>query len=369
MLPKPDDDDLKRLAEIRDRNCVTVYANPEEWSGESMHTPGRAAESIRLVVDLLNDRAADADEVRAIEDVLRGVVSSGSANDPEAKGVALFATSDGVSVFRVGVQQRREIYVGDRFLVAPLLWAVQPAPPAMVLALSPNDVRLVRVAPQPPAAVHVAHLPRDLKSTVLLDLSGDRDTLAHLRNSEDPKERLLEFSRAVDHAIEPALAPERPLLILAAAEPIVDIYREASAYPKLLDETIAGNPDEASPHELAAAAVPILLRWRDAELDRAIHRMEELPDHELVVTDLPQIAAAAAAGAVDTVFVDPDQPALDGDVDQGGAESAGERDLVEEALRGALRSRTTVVPVGAARLPGSSRAVAILRYPFSTEAV
>src|SRR5687767_7735657 len=48
----------------------------------------------------------------------------------------------------------------------------------------------------------------------------------------------------------PASAP----MVLAAVEHLVPVWRHASTYPHLVDETLAGNPEGLGSHELHAGA-------------------------------------------------------------------------------------------------------------------
>ena len=63
-----------------------------------------------------------------------------------------------------------------------------------------------------------------------------------------------QYARLVDRALRPVLAGLGLPLILAAAEPLDSIYRSVNSYPQLAARGIAGNPEDASEAELAAAA-------------------------------------------------------------------------------------------------------------------
>ena len=116
-----------------------------------------------------------------------------------------------------------------------------------------------------------------------------------------------QYARHVDRAIRPVLAGLGLPLILAAAEPLDSIYRSVNGYPKLAARSIAGNPEDASAAELAAAARAILDAVYAAQLERRPqHASSARSNAGRGATDLTDVARAATFGAVDTLMVDID---------------------------------------------------------------
>ena len=82
-----------------------------------------------------------------------------------------------------------------------------------------------------------------------------------------------QYARAVDRALSPVLASLGIPLILAAAEPLDAIYRVRERVPGPgFEDGITGNPEHASPAELAAAARPLLDARYASELDEVRER-------------------------------------------------------------------------------------------------
>lgn len=366
MLERPQLRDARRVAEIHAPWCVTVYGTAEDWLHGNQITAGAAAQ-IRSVRQRLTEAGAPAAVVAAMQARLQAVAEpdayAGGAVDSSAQAVAVFASESGVETFALTTSPTPRVSVADRFLVGPLVAAaLDLIPPVFVLALSEREVRLLDVTAHPVAVVPVPGLPRDLESTVALDLTGDRQTLAHLRTSEDPKTRLAEYSRAIDRTVEPVVRGHGGLLIIAAAEPLASIYRATTDYPLVAAGTIVGNHDGVPAHELAALAVPLTEAHRTVEVERQLARFAELPARALVATELSTILDAARAGAIDTLFVDVDRQVAASSDASAGASAA---DLVDEVVRDALDSDARIVPVRATDLPTQDPVAAVLRFPIS----
>lgn len=363
MATQPLQSDVQRLADVRAPWCVTIYGNVDAWL-RGNHPSELAEEQVRSAIDGLRIGGAPSEIVDRFRDQLSRVSTPPESHpgrvDRRARSAGIFATENRTEVFSLTNVSAPWVGVADRFLIGPLLeGTLALIPPVFTLAISENEVRLVDVTAHPVTVIEVPGLPRDLESTIALDVTGDRDSFAHLRISEDPKGRLREYARAVDRAIEPVLRDAGAMLVIAAAEPIASIYRSMTSHPLVASSTISGNHDGDSIHELADLAVPIIARHRREVLEEHLARFSERPARGLVSVDLDEVARAAREGAIDTLFVDLGRriPAT--------AEAFGGRsslDRVDEIVRHALSSDATIVPVLADDLPTPDPVAAILRY-------
>lgn len=363
MLNRPQPRDVTRLGEVRAPWCVTVYGAIDDWS-RGNHPSPLAQAQIRSAADELRRMGATPEVVDAVrgrlEQVAEHSVEAPGQLDPHARAVAIFATARELESYVLPTSPEPWVGVGDRFLIGPLLEGVLGLhPPVMVLALSESEVRLIDASARPVAALDVAGLPRDFEDALALDLTNDRQTLSHLRTSEDPKERLLQYARVIDEAIEPVLRREGALLVIAAAEPLASIFRAATRHPLVAASTIVGNHDGDSPFELADLAGPAIEQHRRAGVEAQLARFAESPARGLVAAEIHEIAERARVGAVDTLFVDVDRRhPLDAETTFGPATI----DLVDEIVRSALATDATIVPVRAIDLPTTDPVAAVLRY-------
>lgn len=355
---------VRRLAEVRAPECVTVYAEAQSWL-RGNHVTSAAASQLRAVTDKLESDGVEPSKVAAIRAQFEHVMTNRRAEhlstEPRVKSVAMFVTPDICEVFVLTTAPAPWVSVTDRFLVGPLMQAALAlVPPVYVLAASENRVRLVDVTALPAASVPVSELPRDLNSTLRLDLTGDRDTLAHLRTSEDPKERLHEFARAIWATVAAPVTAAGAVVSIAAAEPFLSIL-EASAPAHLpLISTIPGNQDESSVDRLAELAALVAEQHQARILDAQLSRLSDAS--ELALRDYSPIWWALGEGAVDRLFLDTDwRDSIAGDNTSDPAQDAG-----DALLRAALATGATVVPLSPQASGEIGHYAALLRYPIET---
>lgn len=361
-MSPPTIDQVRDLAEVRAGLCVTVYGPIEHWMGESGSVSEANAVCALIEHQLRASGASDADTSIIIGRLRESSDRIGRADVRVVPTIGIFATVDRVTVQPMTTRPTPVALVSDRFLIGPLVAAALAAiPPIFVLAVSANAVRLIDATVIPAEAVPVADLPIDLEQTVRLDLTGDRQTLAHLRTSEDPKTRLREYSRAIAKAVEPALRTRAPLLVIAATEPLASMVRSALGSLGVADEIIAGNHDDASAADLAALAAPIAERARDLRARHQLDRFAEMPSRGRALIELREVVDACRSGAVDALLVDVDCRVP---IPSQAFAAAITLDLVDEAVRSALDTDASIVPVGKAELPSSDPVAAILRYPL-----
>ena len=366
MQSRPQQLDVQRIADVRAPWCVTVYGDVDAWL-RGNHATETAGSQIRAAVSALRAAGASQPVIDAVRERLTQVANPASRAttiDRRARTIAVFATEHDVEVFTLTSSAQPWVGVADRFLIGPLLeGALALLPPFFVLALSEKQVRLIDVTAHPARLVDTPGLPADLESTIALDLTGDRETLAHLRTSEDPKVRLREYSRAIDRVVAPALRHAGAVLVLAATEPLASIYRSETSHPLVTSSAIAGNHDGATVEALADLAAPIVEAHRRDTIESHLTRYAELPARGLVLADLEGIARAAQEGAIETLFVDVDRRI---GVPAEAFESHFALDRVDEIVRHAMSSGADIVPVHADDLPTPDPVAAVLRYALQT---
>ena len=259
MSVEPDLSDVRRIASVRAPWCITIYGDADSWlrgSGDG----GAADRQVRATITRLRAEGVSENAVNDARHRLteaRALIGTWGALDHHRASIAVFATESSVETFLFPEPPEWWVGVSRQFLVGPLLaGALARLPRAFVLAISESSVRLVDVTATPPHAIDVPGLPSDLRSALDRDPRDDRTGLARLRLAVDRRERLNEFARVVDSALDPVLRRARALLIIAAAEPMASIMRVALSYRVLATSRIPGVHDDDTPYELAEAAAP-----------------------------------------------------------------------------------------------------------------
>jgi hypothetical protein len=361
---------IDRLLQSRHSASVSIYLATSPISNgdaERIELKNLAAAGKRQLELAAVERA----EVSAIDEAIAELADDAAFWRHQARSLAIFATPEALTTFRLPNQLVGLVEVSDRFHVKPLLRALTFPHVGFVLALAQGSVRLLElVEGLAPAEVHVPELPRDVASAAGKSSITDRAPSGRIQGSEGQKVRMRQYARQIDQALRPLLNGVDVPLILAATEPLDSIFRSVSTYPQLAPTTIAGNPEATSDVELVAGARAVLDELYTSELD-AIHELyrRRASEHR-AAADIVDVARAATFGAVDTVLVDMDE-VVPGVVDEEtGAVTFMEGDdavgygVVDEIARRVWLTGGRVLAVRREDLPAGGSVAAILRYPL-----
>ncbi len=360
---------IGRLLESRHPATVSIYLPADPASpgdAERIELQNLATEARRQ----LELAGIDAASVATIDDAIAELGEDDEFWRHQARSLAIFATPERQTTFRLPNRLVGAVEVSDRCHVKPLLRALTFPHVCFVLALAQGSVRLVEVTPDlAPVEVRVPELPRDVASAAGKASIKDRSPSGRSQGSEGQKVRMRQYARQIDQALRPLLNGLDVPLILAAAEPIDSIYRSVNTYPHLVAATIPGNPEATSDADLATAARAVLDEVYATEL-REIHELYGLRDAEdRAASDVVNVARAATFGAVDTVLVDIDE-VVPGVVDEGTGSvtfvdenDATSYGVIDEIARRVWLQGGRVLAVRRADIPGGGSVAAILRYP------
>lgn len=362
----PTDAELRAIAAARALHCVSIYLPTGPLPSDAERSRRELSNHLAAAVDQLEAAGADPHDVDAISASITALVDDSFFWSYQASSLAVFATADAVRTFRLPNRLSPTVQVSDRLHLKPLLRTLTVPQSAFVLALSQNAVRLIEVSGDAPAGeVAVDDLPEN--AARVFSTRGDNDS-ARLIGDEGVTTLLGNYSRQIDSALRTTLLGAGLPLIVAGAEPLASIYRGVCRYDGLVADGIAGNPDETSAADLAAAARPILDRLGADQVTALRARLTEAIGTGRGTSDLSDLARAATYGALDVLMIDVDR-SISGTLDErSGALTLSETDdaidygVVDEIARRALLTGARVVAVRADDMPDGSAAAGIMRF-------
>jgi hypothetical protein len=276
------------------------------------------------------------------------------------------------------------VIVANRFHIKPLLPLLSGNGRFYILALSQNEVRLLRGTRE---SLHEMKLPPDVPRNLATALhyddaerqlqfysgqpagSGRRGAVFYgtAAPSDVIKDQIGRFFHQVDQGIHPLLHENAPL-VLAGVAYLLPIYRQASAYPYLLPEGIPGNPEDTPPEALHAAAWAVVREYFQQTEQAAAREYRNRMGTGRTANRIEVIVPAAAVGRVRTLFVLPDYAQWGryetdtGRVVLGTQATPLGEDLVDRVALETLRHRGTVYAVQPEQMPEVTPLAAILRY-------
>jgi len=234
------------------------------------------------------------------------------------EGFAVYAAPNFFRWYRCPERFGELALVSDWFHVTQLFPLLSVERPFCVLALSQNDVRLIRATRTDATLVDLGELPRRLPDALLTEppgqelqhhvvsVGGSRPAVAfhgHGSGLDHRKDEIREFFHRLDRGLRPFLPDRDVPLVLAGVDYLIPIYREANSHRGLLPESIQGNPEDQTPQALASRAWERVRPYLDAADRVAADRYEELAGGNRVSNDLATILRAAHEGRVSDLFL------------------------------------------------------------------
>lgn len=362
--------DIEGIAALREPGCVSIYlptgTTPPEADRARIELKNHLSQAVRALEAL----GVAKPRIAAVQAEGELILDDRDFWRYQSRSLAVFLDGEVAQTFRLPNRLNSVCEVADRFYVKPLLRAVTFPQSALILALAQNSVRLIRIAAEAPATlVDVDGMPQDVAAAAGLTSISGRSPDGRIQGSEGQKVRMLEYVQAIDRALHPLLANSTEPLILAAAEPLTGIFRGASSYPHLVDETIGGNPEEKTEEELSTAARGVL----DALYARKTEALKDDFEARIAagtaLVDLSDIARAATFGAVEALVFDIDRRVPGTVDDESGAislapdDAPGHYGVVDEIIRRSLASKAKVYAVRAEDVPGGGALAAAVRFP------
>jgi hypothetical protein len=172
----------------------------------------------------------------------------------------------------------------------------------------------------------------------------------------------------VDKGLDPLLDQKSPLLI-ASVDYLAAIYREASSYPNILEETLTANLSEVSDAALWEMAAEIIEPISERNKKTKWENFEQFHGTGKATTQLNKILEAGVGGRIDTLFIAPgterwgtfDQDSLEMKTVEAPAPEV--ESLVNLALLLTLQQGGNVYEMQPGDMPGDNTAAAALfRY-------
>lgn len=274
-------------------------------------------QAARLALEAQDLRSNDiADLLQPLEDLLA---------DPlfwrhQQAGLAVFRSPDYLAVFRSPLPLPDAHRLGPRFWLGPLLPFAQPFAGFYVLQISKKEALLHRadafgmtpvdLSDELPAGLAEVTQYYDFEEELQGRPSGGGGLTAAYTSDDSNREQkekdhlLADYFRLVDAAVTARLgAAQTAPLLLASVAYFQPLYRAVNSYPHLHAGGLTGNFDHTPPPELHALATALLGDGLAHTQQQRVAEYQNGSGSGLVAPDTRQVLTAAAAGRVQTLFL------------------------------------------------------------------
>jgi Bacterial archaeo-eukaryotic release factor family 7 len=377
---------LEKLAQQRNPICISMFLPTHRAGAERRQDPIRLKNLMR---ECENRIAASEIKPAQAKDVLasvRQLVEQSAFWRLQGDGLALYLTDGLFEYFRLPLSLPERIAIAGRFDVKPLLPLFTAGGRFYLLGLSQKRVRLFEGSRFGIHEIDLQNVPQGVQDALKYDVrehqqqvhSGTGARGATRKQAgvfhgqgvgvDDAKERTLEYFHQVDRGLKGVLKDLFAPLVLAGAEELFPIFREANTHRALVENGVKGNPDGMRPDELHRAALKVLEPYWDAARRRAVLEYESLLGTGRASNDLHEILRAAYQGRVESAFIPTDIERWGRyDAEQDAFEvhtspEPGDEDLVNEVAIQTIVKHGAIYAITPQAIPGASPVAAVFRY-------
>ncbi len=312
-------EELKKLTAKPGGWCVSIYMPTHRMSPETKQDPIRLKNLIREAEERLKSGGIRSPEAKKLLKSAKALIKDGLFWQYQAEGLAIFISSDLFYHYRLPLQFDELVVVADRFHIKPLLPIFGQENRFYILALSQNETRLFQCTRYSVTEIKLENVPRSLSEALKYDepekqlqfhtrapsTGGERAAMFHGHGvgKEDAKDNLLRFFQQLDQGLPALIGNQNAPLVLAGVDYLFPIYREASHYPRLMDNGILGNPEGLNGEELHEQAWRIVEPYFHRAQEEAFSKYRQFAGNGKVSNNTKEIISAAYDGRIDTLFV------------------------------------------------------------------
>ncbi|MFO7897681.1 MAG: hypothetical protein R6V58_01320 [Planctomycetota bacterium] len=386
-MPRIKETEFRSLATHQAPHSVSILMPTHRAGMAIRQDPIRFKNLLRDAEEQLERTGLRDADARAKLEPLAALIDDEGFWRRQSDGLAVYV-DDREHIFRVPLALEETALVGRRFHLKPLLPLLQDDSRFYVLALGQNSVRFFEASRHGIRSVPLEDAPENLAAALRLDGPQEhvefhtgtqshgpaegRPAVYHGQGAgvdeREKKKRLAEYCHQIDASVYRKIGDQRVPLVLAAAEPLLSIYRQANRYPALGDHVVRGNYEQTSPKDLHAAAVDVVRDEFGAERRAALGRYQRLAGTDRVSSDLEDILRAANNRQVETLFVSVDVTRWGGidesqqTVDIHDEREPGDEDLLNVAALLTAHTGGAVFATARDEVPEDSDAVAVFRF-------
>ncbi|GAA4467929.1 hypothetical protein GCM10023156_58470 [Novipirellula rosea] len=314
MLQPLDDQNLKELASVSAYPCVSILMRTHRSGRETQQGPIRLKNLLKEASEKL--KAAGHDD--GILDELASKTNQHDFWQHQGEGLAIYLTPDDYRMFRLNHSVDEQVYIGEMFLLQPLVRESNSTGKYFVLSLSWEEAKLYRADSTTfnlvettalPAKFHELVLPRDpeesLQNTSHRSVGNTVGTSTAMFHGQGEGEDMIAADRDQylsligDEVTAAIYNTGLPLVVVATHE--VTGHFEATTKVQV-DARVDGSPSEWSSDEMqkhAHTAIEPLLQANHSEF---IERFGTTVAESQGSDDLDEVLQAAKNGRIDSLM-------------------------------------------------------------------
>ncbi|AFM25342.1 hypothetical protein [Desulfomonile tiedjei] len=378
-------EDLKTLLECQGGPCISIYLPTHKKGGDTQQDPIKLKNLLKTAEERLMQREMRTVSAKELLAPAQDLISDTRFWSYQSDGLAIFISEGQFILHNVPLSFEELVVVSERYHTKPLLQLLTGDGRFYVLALSQNKVRLLEGTKFSVNEIELENVPLSKQEALGYDnferqlkWRGQKPPTSagkqagifhgHGEGTEESKDQILLFFRAVDKGLRDIVHCDGNPMILAGVDYLIPIYKDANTCPKLIDGWISGNPESLSAEQIHEQAWKIIEPHFALAQKQAVELYYSLAGTGKTSPHLDTVIRAAYSGRVDTLFVpvgvqrwgkvNPDDFSSEPHDEQ----MPGDEDLLDAAAIQTILNGGTVYAVQPDQVPDNRYIAAILRY-------
>ncbi len=229
------------------------------------------------------------------------------------KGLAVYVSENRFDVYKLPYEVEEQVFVNNHFMITPLLPMTSMDGSFSVLAVSRQNIRLLRCTRNEVQDITPSEIPLSIEDYIEIDPekqlnfhSGSRGQKAvyfgHGANEEDKLIVVEGFYREIEKEITRVIKQYDDPLILTGLTENIGIYKKVNSYNRVLDEVVKRNPDELTDKELKDKGWEIIQTFFLGDMYKSLENLKK-STNDKVSNNLGEIVEATVMGKSQTIFI------------------------------------------------------------------
>ncbi len=309
--------EVTALSNVNQENCISIFI-PTHRAGEKVL---QGVDSLKLknqiadVRNQLSKKGLPTDEIDQLIAPAQELVDDSSFWRKQSDGLALFITPGFSKVYTLPVYFEEFNYVSDSFYLKPLMPLFVGDGNFFLLMLERSNVKLYDCTRHSITEINIEDcIPETKQDVVGYDYeqknlqfrTGQGGAGAMYHGHEEAtgkrKNEITRYLKAINDGLAPLLKEDSKPMLVAALDPLFDMYKEVNTYRNIMEENLKvnfGDTDIYEVHELAwEKMTPVFDKKRK---DKIALFLENQGTGKTAI-GIDEIMQSAFNGKVDTLF-------------------------------------------------------------------
>lgn len=314
--------DVKTLIQDGGGAHVSIFMPTHHKGGVDPQDPIRFRNLLKSAQEKLEAQSLRPAEARSLLKPAETLLTDNLFWRQQSDGLALFIEGNQYFYYRLPVDLKEEVGVGDRFYVRPMISMLSSCSLFYVLALSRDENRLLQCTANGSVHIELEGVPRGMTDALHYETPDNRvqyhvpapyggsnfggATAIQAGEKSRPnvdKRNIIQYFEQVNLGVMKYMKEETAPMVLAGVDYLHSLYRTANTYRNLLPEGIMGNPDGVADDTLREQAWTIVEPGFSKDRRDAVADFRRAAGTGVTATELKDVLTIAHQGRVRFLFI------------------------------------------------------------------